>query len=376
MEQDKTFNIGNNNEILAAQFGVYANEDVTASDGTVIPANALVTYANCDENGNITFDCDLPLGYTWYVKEIATDNHYILSDEQYYFDTEYAGQDVKTINIEINNGEAIENKIIYSSVKGLKIDRETNEAIEGAVFGLFKNDETNFTKENAILTAQSDKDGIFTFENIPYGDWIIKELNSAKGYLSNDDVYNITIIDNEQVVELTVVNDKIPELKTTASIDGEKEVTAQGEVTITDTVEYKHLIVGEEYVIKGILMDKSTGKAFKVNGETVTSEVTFTPEKSNGTVDVTFTFDASGITKDTELVVFETLYRDGVELATHSDLDDEDQTVTIKVPVTTTPKTGDDRNYGTWIGLGTVALGAAIAGVILKIKSKKDEDDD
>ncbi|MCC8072773.1 MAG: hypothetical protein LIO62_01420, partial [Clostridiales bacterium] len=78
----------------------------------------------------------------------------------------------------------------------------------------------------------------------------------------------------------------------------------------------------------------------------------------------------------TDLVVFETLYRDDTEIASHSDIDDEDQTVKICVPVTVTtsnPKTGDERNYGFWIGIGAVGLGCALSAVILKIKAKKDE---
>ena len=174
------------------------------------------------------------------------------------------------------------------------------------------------------------------------------------------------------------MNDRIPELKTTATIDGEKEVTAKGEITIDDVVEYKHLVPGKEYKIVGTLMDKSTGKPFEIDGKPITSEVTFTPEKSNGEVTVLFTFDSSAIKETTELVVFETLYRDGIEIAVHADINDEGQTVKINVPVPekpSTPKTGDERNYGFWIGLGSIAVGGIVAGVILKIKSKKDEDE-
>ena len=144
-------------------------------------------------------------------------------------------------------------------------------------------------------------------------------------------------------------------------------------------MEYKHLVPGKEYKIVGTLMDKSTGKPFEIDGKPITSEVTFTPEKSNGEVTVLFTFDASGIKTDTELVVFETLYRDNVEIAVHADIEDEGQTVTINVPAPkkpSTPKTGDDRNYGFWIGLGFIAIGGAISALILKIKIKKDEDEE
>lgn len=375
MANDKTFGIGNNGEITSVRFGIYAGEDIKANNGDVIPKDALITFANCDKNGNISFDCDLPVGFKWYVKEIATDEHYILSDTKYEFDTEYQGQDVKVIDIKVNNGEVIKNNLIYGSVKGLKIDRETQEVINGATFGLFKSDTTELTEENAILTAVTDENGVFVFNNIPYGEYLIKELKPADGYLDNEDVFTVTIKDNEQVVEITAINDKVPELKTMATVNGKKEAVAKGEITIKDTVEYKHLVPNTEYVIKGTLMDKSTGKPFKVKGKEVTSTVKFTPDKANGTVEVEFTFDASNIKKSTDLVVFESMYRDNIEIAVHADLKDKGQTVTV-VPLTPkTPKTSDNRNLGTWIGLGGVGLGAGIAALLLKLKMKKDEDE-
>ena len=379
LSKDERFKLGMNDEILSVQFGIYADEDITAADETVIPKDALITYGNCDENGNLTFNCDLPIGFKWYAKEIATDSHYILSDTRYTFDTEYKGQNVETIKIDLNSGQKIENNLIYGTIKGLKIDRETEKTIEGTLFGLFKSDTTEYTKDNAILTAESDENGIFIFDNIPFGNYVIKELKPAENYLPSDDIHHITVSENEQLIEITAVNDRIPELKTTATIDGEKEVTAKGEITIDDVVEYKHLVLGKEYKIVGTLIDKATDKPFEIDGKLITSEVIFTPEKSNGKVTVSFTFDASAIKETTELVVFETVYRDNVEIAVHADIDDEGQTVKINVPAPekpSTPKTGDERNYDFWIGLGCIAVGGIVAGVILKIKSKKDEDNE
>ena len=378
MANDKTFGIGNNGEITSVRFGIYADEDIKASNGDVIPKDALITFANCDKNGSIVFDCDLPVGFKWYAKEIATDAHYILSDTKYEFDTEYKGQDIKVIDIKINNDKAIENNLIYGSVKGLKIDRETQEVIKGATFGLFKSDTTELTEENAILTAVTDESGIFAFNNVPFGEYLIKELKPADGYLDNEDVFTVTIKDNEQVVELTVINDKVPELKTTATVNGKKEVIAKGEITIKDTVEYKHLIPNTEYVIKGILMDKSTGKPFMVKGKEITSTVKFVPDKADGKVEVTFTFDGSAIKKDTELVVFETLYRDGVELTAHADINDDGQTVTVRPYIPHNPKTGDDRNINRVLGIAGASL-VGIAGCVyffIKRKKKGGTDND
>ncbi len=375
LEQNEKFNIGSNDEILNVSFGLYADEDLKASNGTVIPENGLIEIITCDEKGKATFTTDLPIG-SYYVKEISTDNHYILSDKKYPVAFESAGQNSATVHITVNDGGPIENEIIYGTIKGLKIDRETGENIAGALFGLFSIYEIKFTEETAILTAESNEEGIFTFENVPYGEYIVCELKPATGYLPNGESYPVTISENKEVVEINVLNDKIPELKTTAAIDGKKEFTVNGDVTIDDVVSYKHLVPGKEYTVKGILMDKATGKPFLVDGKEITSEVTFTAEKANSEVTVSFTFDGSIITKDTDAVVFESLYYDGVEIAVHADIEDENQTVTIHPqPEPEKPQTGDDSNLGFYIGLGSVAVGGLIAFLIIKFK-RKDEDDE
>lgn len=375
LEQDEKFNIGNNDEILNVSFGLYADEDLKAANGTVIPKNGLIEIITCDEKGKSQFTTDIPIG-SYYVKEISTDNHYILSDKKYPVVFEYAGQDTATVHISVNDGEPIENEIIYGTIQGLKIDRETGENITGALFGLFSITETKFTEETAILTSESNEEGIFTFENVPYGEYIVSELKPAEDYLPNEENYTVTISENKEIIEITVENDKIPELGTTATIDGKKEFTANGDITIDDVVSYKNLTVGKEYTVSGVLMDKSTGKAFLVDGKEVCSEVTFTPETADGEVTVSFTFDGSVITKDTEIVVFETLYRDETEIAVHADIEDKDQTVTIHPqPEPEKPQTGDNSNLGFWIGLGSVAVGGLIAFLIIKFK-KKDEDDE
>ena len=375
LEKDETFGIGNGDEIKRVSFGLYADEDIKASNGTVIPKDGLVEIITCEENGKATFTTDLPFG-GYYVKEIKTDIQYILSDEKYPVVFEYAGQNIATVNITVNNGEPIRNELAYGTIKGLKIDRETNDRICGAVFGLFGTDEKKYTEENAILTAKSDENGVFEFFNIPYGQYIVCELKPAEGYLPNAETYPVTVSKNDEVIEITVENDKIPELKTTATVGGEKEVTAGETVTIDDVVSFKHLVPNKEYTLKGILMDKKTGKPFVVDDEEINAEVTFTPETSNGEVTVSFTFDGSAVTKETDIVVFEHLYSEDVEIATHADIKDENQTVTIHPqPEPEKPQTGDNSNIGFWIGLGAVALGGLVSVVIIKIK-KKDEDDE
>lgn len=212
LAQDEKFGIGMNSEILSVQFGLFADEDLKAADGSVIPKDSLLEIVSCDENGKAAFNTDIPVGAKLYVKEISADIHYLLSDEKYPVIFEYAGQDVATVNLSVNNGELIENNLIYGTVKGLKIDRETKGTVAGALFGLFHGDETEFTEANAVLTATLDENGIFVFENVPFGNWTVKELQPAPNYLPSDDIYRITVANNNQVIEITAVNDRIPEI--------------------------------------------------------------------------------------------------------------------------------------------------------------------
>lgn len=332
LAQDERFQLGMNGEIISVQFGLFAAEDLTAADGSEIPTDGLMEIINCDENGSVVFQTDIPVGAKLYVKEVSTDSHYILPEEKYPVEFVYARQDTALVEIKANDGEAIENDLIYGAIKGLKIDRETEETIEGALFGLFKPDENDYTESTAILTAKSQEDGIFMFENIPYGNWVIRELAPAEGFLPNTDLHHVQVGMDEQVIEITVVNDRIPEIGTKAEVDGEKEICATEVFTLTDTVSYKHLIPGKEYTIKGVLMDKKTGKPLVINGEEIHSETIFTPDEPSGEVAVEFTFDAKYIKEDTDIVVFESLQRGGMELAVHADLTDEGQTVQVKVP--------------------------------------------
>ena len=331
LEQDEKFNIGSNDEILNASFGLYAGEDLKASNGTAIPKDGLLEIITCDEKGKATFTTDLPIG-SYYVKEISTDSHYILSDKKYPVVFEYVGQDTATVHISVNDGEPIENEIIYGTIKGLKIDRETGENIAGALFGLFSTDETEFTEKTAILTSESNEEGIFTFENVPYGKYIVRELKPAEGYLPNEENYQATVSEDEEVIEITVENDKIPELKTTAAIDGKKEVGATEVFTLEDVITYKHLVPGKEYTVKGVLMDKSTEKELLIDGKKITSEVKLIPEEPTGEVIVSFELDARYIKENTDIVVFESLYSKDKELAVHADIEDEGQAVTVKIP--------------------------------------------
>ena len=230
MEQDVAYGIGNNKEITSVQFGIFADEDVKAADGTSIPKDSLVTFANCDENGKLTFDCDLPIGYKWYAKEIATDEHYILSNKHYQFNTDYAGENTKVIEIDVNGNEKIENTLKRGKVEGVKINKE-NDKLEGATIGIFKVDTTEFTEKTAIVTTKTDKDGAFSFNNIPYGEWVVKEIAAPTGYAVDATQHHIYISDDGIVINVTMVDKQVQISKT--DITGQKEVVG-AELTITD----------------------------------------------------------------------------------------------------------------------------------------------
>lgn len=230
MEQDETYGIGNNKEITSVQFGIFADEGVKAADGTSIPKDSLVTFANCDENGKLTFDCDLPIGYKWYAKEIATDEHYILSNKHYQFNTDYAGQNTKVIAIDVNGNEKIENTLKRGKVEGVKTNKD-NDKLEGATIGIFKIDTTEFTEKTAIVTTKTDKDGAFSFNNIPYGEWVVKEIAAPAGYAVDATQHHIYISDDGVVINVTMVDKQVLISKTDVTSGQE---LAGAELTITD----------------------------------------------------------------------------------------------------------------------------------------------
>lgn len=230
MEQDETYGIGNNKEITSVQFGIFADEGVKAADGTSIPKDSLVTFANCDENGKLTFDCDLPIGYKWYAKEIATDEHYILSNKHYQFNTDYAGQNTKVIAIDVNGNEKIENTLKRGKVEGVKTNKD-NDKLEGATIGIFKIDTTEFTEKTAIVTTKTDKDGAFSFNNIPYGEWVVKEIAAPAGYAVDATQHHIYISDDGVVINVTMIDKQVLISKTDVTSGQE---LAGAELTITD----------------------------------------------------------------------------------------------------------------------------------------------
>jgi len=204
LETDEAYGVGNNGEVKDVTFGLYAAEEVTAADGSVIPADGLIEVISFDRDGHGKVLSDLPMG-SYYVQEISTNAAYIIDDTKYPIDFEYAGQESSSVIITINEGKEIENELIYGSVRGKK-SNEDGEDLGGAVIGIFKTGTTEYTEENAIATATSEDDGSFSFEKVPYGTWVVREIESPKGYVLSEEEISVTISEADEAVEITLVN--------------------------------------------------------------------------------------------------------------------------------------------------------------------------
>ena len=213
---------------------------------------------------------------------------------------------------------------------GVLMDKETGEKL--LVDGKEITAETVFvpeTKNGSVdVTFIFDATGLHGKEIVVFEDLYRENIKVAA---------HADITDDDQTIKV-----KTPEIGTTASFEGEKEIDPLDKVTLTDTVSYKDLTPGKEYRVTGVLMDKSNGKELLINGEKVTAEATFIAEEASGSIDVTFTFNATGL-HGKEIVVFEDLYHEKVLLATHADIDDEGQTVRIRNPKIHTTATADGK---------------------------------
>ena len=207
LEQDERFGIGMGGELSAVTFGLFAAEKLTAADGSIIPADGLLEIVSVDENGHAVCNTDLPFG-SYYLKELSTDGHYILSDEKYPIVFEYTGQDTALVDIKANGGAPIENKLLYGEIHGLKKD-ENGSGLAGALIGLFRADCTEFTTENAILTATSAEDGSFSFDRVPYGNWIVREIEAPTGFVLSEKTHPVTVDADGAVIEVEIENTRI-----------------------------------------------------------------------------------------------------------------------------------------------------------------------
>ena len=204
MENDELFGIYGNDYYTSVRFGLFAAEDITAADGSVIPADGLISEVSLDENMTAKFDVQIPFG-RYYVQEIATDEHYVLNGEKYLVNFEYMGQDIQ--NVDIDCGQFV-NLLKRGRIEGHKVD-DKSEPLENAVFGLFTADCVKFSRDTAIMTAVSDENGFFEFDDVPFGKYIVREIESPRGYILSDKEYTVSISEDGEVIEITAENKPI-----------------------------------------------------------------------------------------------------------------------------------------------------------------------
>ena len=345
---------------------VGANEKVTITDQVALKALKLGTeytlsgtFMNAKTkkpimvNGNTitarrTFTADahemtIPLTYTLNASELAGtttvvfENLYsdgallathadLEDDEQTVYipeiHTTAKDQTTKINHTEANKTANIVDTVSYTNllpgreytVSGTLMDKETGKAV--LADGKEITASTTFTPEK----SEGSVDVIFTFDASVVAPKTVVAFETLT-YKKIQIAVHADITDKDQTVY-------IPKVYTTAIADDTKDhvTEAKKDVTIVDTVSYEGLEVGREYTVKGVLMNKATGKAITVNGKEVTAESTFTAKAQKGTVDVIFTFDGSAL-EDTLIVVLETLYTEGKEVGVHADIEDDAQTV-------------------------------------------------
>lgn len=373
MEQDEIYGIGNNNEIKSVQFGIFADEDVKAADGTIIPKDSLVTFANCDENGKIAFDCDLPIGYKWYAKEIATDEHYILSNKHYQFNTNYAGQDTKVIKINVSGNEKINNTLKRGKVEGIKINKD-NDKLEGAIIGIFKVSTTEFSEKNAIATTKTDKDGAFSFSNIPYGEWIVKEVAAPTGYVVDATQHHIHISDDGVVINITMTDKQVQiskiditsgqELAGAELVITNKDGNIVDSWTSTDTAHYANgLVEGQEYT----LIEKTAPYGYEI-----AHSITFTVSSDKSVQTVVMNDSpilSSVLVNKVDSITGENIISKKFEFTLYSDAECKNEIVTVNANTDDGTALFSDLRYGTYYIKETKApKGYMLSDEVVKIE--------
>ena len=205
LEQDEKFGIGTGEESRNVVFGLFAEKDIFSADGSrKISAGNLIAYTGIDENGNATFPTDVPAG-AYYVQELATDDPYILDGRKYPVVFTYEGQDTETVTIDAGNGNVLKNTLKRGKISGWKVDQDGFE-LGGAVIGLFRENAGEFTEENALMVTESNEIGYFEFVSVPYGRYIVKEIQSPTGFLLSADTFPIEIKEDGQVIKITIEN--------------------------------------------------------------------------------------------------------------------------------------------------------------------------
>lgn len=362
---------------------IVPNDSLSSEDGSVIGQTTFIPKT-ADGTVDVVFSFDgseltdeehtyvafEELYYQKEDKEVLVRTHKDINDVEQtltvpHIQTELLDKESGSHNVLADETVTLEDTVEYQglipgkkyTMTGVLMDQETGESMK--VNGKEVTAETEFTPEKAdgtvVVTFTFDGTGLEGKKMVAFESCLYKNKKVA---------VHTDLKDEKQTVY-------VPEIHTTATdkADGDKKLTSKGSLSVVDTITYKNLIPGKEYVVTGVLMDKATKESLKVGGKEVTATKTFTPDKANGTVDVTFTFNGNGL-GDKTLVAFESISINNVPVAEHKDIDDTNQSVTLVTPPTPskTVQTGDSNAL-------LFALAAAgicgIAGVFVLGRRKK-----
>jgi len=344
-----------------------ADSDTATAQGAAVIAGAvygiykdgkLVDEYMTDSNGQFTTDYYI-CGSGWTLKEITPSKGYLLDDKEYPI-----GAEPQNFVVELNPlAEGVTEDVIRGDLKGVKVSDGDLKRMAGVLFRITSvttgeshiivTDENGQfdTSSSWNLHSQDTNRGETAYDGIWFGDgevnddlgaliydtYLIEELPSeANEGMAIFEPFQVNVSRNLVTVDLgTITNDHEPQPEI-GTIATDKETGSHtgyisDTTTIVDVVDYINLTVGKEYTLKGILMDKETGEAYLDDGKEITVELTFTPEKANGSVEVEFTFNSTGLAGK-EVVVFEYLYCDEKEVTTHVDIEDKGQAVTFPGP--------------------------------------------
>jgi len=435
LEQDEQFGIGMNGEIFDVTFGLFATEDITAADGSVIPADGLIEIISLNENGHGVCQTDLPFG-SFYLKELSTNAAYRPSDTQYPVVFEYAGQDTALVKLTANDGKAIENKLLRGSLKVIKTFEGRETPIAGVPFTITG---VTVTGIEIVINAVTDENGEILLENLPIGEFVVKELESelTAGYVLSPE--QTAVVAADEIAEMTIDNKLMRgDLKIIKTFEGKSVPIAGVKFTVTgktltgedyngefETDEDGCIIIegllAGDYKVKEVASDLTVGyvlseeQAAVVAHEQVT-ELQIENKLIRGNVKLIKTdkdggaklagavfdlYDPDGnlissytTDKNGEIFIENLPYGFGYKLVESKapegyklekteisfDITENGTTVELsatneKIPTPDNPKTGDDSNVGLWIALAGISAAALIGlGVASKRRKKKIEE--
>ena len=435
LEQDEQFGIGMNGEIFDVTFGLFATEDVTAADGSIIPANGLIEIISLDENGHGISKTDLPFG-SFYLKELSTNAAYRPFDTQYPVVFEYAGQDTALVKLSANDGKAIENELLRGSLKVIKTFEGRETPIVGVPFTITGKTVTGI---DIVINAVTDENGEIRLENLPIGEFVVKELESelTAGYVLSPE--QTAVVAADEIAEMTINNELMRgDLRIIKTFEGKFVPVAGVKFTVTgktltgedyngefetdeDGCIFIEGLLAGDYKVKEIASDLTVGyvlseeQAAVVAHEQVT-ELQIENKLIRGNVKLIKTdkdggaklagavfdlYDPDGnlissytTDKNGEIFIENLPYGFGYKLVESKapegyklekteisfDITENGATVELsavneKAPTPDNPKTGDDSNVGLWIALAGISAAALIGlGVASKRRKKKIEE--